>query len=248
MIAATKARSRIAPLHRGVTGAIRLSPTSRGLTANTVITLRGSRTSRGKSNAPTPNATHTRKMAPPNTVPNATGAAPLCPAARPTATFSASKPERTAPTAKAESRSATDKLTSPSRSCSVAQIARSTPITNKAIPSNADIVPPTTLFFYIISEREHVLQACASEEGHRLKAHWSLLPCLPVSQLFLLSWIHKKKSSRERNFFSLPNNSYEIVGELGVQVCPPSIVLSRNEELLPCLLMAQPTVLETKLR
>src|SRR6266487_5237092 len=141
-MAATNTMSNTAPVQRGVMGAMRERPTSSGLAAKTTSTPRGKRISRGKSTAFTPSATHTRKMAPPNTVPKATGAEPLAPAASPTATFSTSKPDRTAPTAKAESRSATDKPTNPSKSRSVAQTASKTPITNRAMPTNADIDSP----------------------------------------------------------------------------------------------------------
>ncbi len=48
--------------------------------------------------------------------------------------------------------------------------------------------------------------------------------------------------------FSLPNRSHEIVEGIGVHVCPPSVVLSKWEELLPCPPIAQPRVLETKSR
>ena len=37
-----------------------------------------------------------------------------------------------------------------------------------------------------------------------------------------------------RDVFSLPNTSYEIVEGIGVHVCPPSVVLSKREEFLPC--------------
>src|SRR6266568_3136479 len=145
-MAATNTMSSTAPVQRGVMGSKREMPASSGLAANTTSTPRGKRISRGKSTALTPSATHTRKMAPPNTVPKATGAEPLAPAASPTATFSTSKPDRTAPTAKAESRSATDRPTNPSKSRSVAQIASKTPMTNMMIPSKADIISPNMLF------------------------------------------------------------------------------------------------------
>src|SRR6266566_9828057 len=168
-MAATNTMSSTAPVQRGVMGSKREMPASSGLAANTTSTPRGKRISRGKSTAPTPSATHTRKIAPPNTVPKATGAVPLAPAASPTATFSTSKPDRTAPTAKAESRNATDRPTSPSKSRSVAQIASKTPMTNRAMPRIADIISPNMLFSSL-SAREGVSCKRVSSENSFAKA------------------------------------------------------------------------------
>src|SRR5215216_2123961 len=71
-------------------------------------------------------------MAPPKTVPKATSSAPRRAAARPTATFSASKPERIAATAKVEILSSHASPTNPSRRRSVAQITSATPTLKRA--------------------------------------------------------------------------------------------------------------------
>ncbi len=55
---------------------------------------RGTRTSSGAISAPRPSAMQSRNVAPPKAVPRAMSAAPRWPAASPTATFSASAPER----------------------------------------------------------------------------------------------------------------------------------------------------------
>src|SRR6266567_4442839 len=46
--------------------------------------------------------------------------------------------------------------------------------------------------------------------------------------------------------FSLPNRSHEIMKGNGIQVCPPSVVLSKRAEFLPCPSIAQPSMLEKK--
>src|SRR5260221_38135 len=70
-----------------------------------------------------------------------------------------------------------------------------------------------------------------------------------TSLLFTLLYLIRQFSTIERwDVFSLPNCSHEIVSGIGVQVSPPSLVLSKREEFLPGPLIAQPRVLETKSR
>src|SRR2546421_6182376 len=90
-----------------------------------------------------------------------------------------------------------------------------------------------------------------------------MYPCSPPDYLFRhntrslvlgLFLVHLGIAHRQmrtiwrRDVFSLPNTSYEIVEGIGVHVCPPSVVLSKREEFLPCPPIAQPSVLETKSR
>src|ERR687890_996983 len=95
--------------------------------------------------APSPKATHTRKTAPPKTVPRANSATPLLAAARPTATFSASKPERTAAMAKIETLSRPARPTRPSSRRSVAQITITTPTAKSANGHREDQIIPKSL-------------------------------------------------------------------------------------------------------
>src|SRR5215218_432960 len=83
-------------------------------------------------------------MVPPKTVPRANSAASLLAAARPTATFSASKPERTA-IAKVETLSRPARPTRPSSRRSVAQITITTPTAKSANGHREDQIIPTSL-------------------------------------------------------------------------------------------------------
>jgi hypothetical protein len=82
---------------------------------------------------------------------------------------------------------------------------------------------------------------------YRLRAARLSSPGLKTGA-FRRDLVNDSGNKGKRHFFSLPNVHHEIVKEIGVHVCPPSVVLSREEELLSCLLIAQPMVLETKLR
>ena len=71
-------------------------------------------------------------------------------------------------------------------------------------------------------------------------------------QVLFQRFIHtyEERSTREIDHFhaSLCREDMTLEKGIGVHVFPPSAVLSRNGEVLLCLPIAQPVVLETKLR
>ena len=56
------------------------------------------------------------------------------------------------------------------------------------------------------------------------------LEAMSLRSSCICSWV--EALSGKRRLF-LPNRSYEVAIEIGVQVCPPSMVFSRKEEPLP---------------